>query len=109
MIVGISSWNTLISSVAILLRFMIMPFPFLLPHLGSISAIAQNSYKGLGWSKVSRLNGEHVYAQFPLTVPHGSLHTGKTLLQLAFFLVTSLSLMQLLEFTCQYFLATLHG
>ena len=82
-----------------------MLFPFLLPHLGSMSVIAQN--KGLGWLKVSKLSRGHVPAQFPLIMSHGPLHTGKTLLQLAFTLVTSLLLMQSLEFICLYFPATL--
>ena len=89
------------------LIFIIMPSPSLLPHLGSASATVQCSHMRLRWSRASRLSGEHAPAQFPLIIPHLSLHTGKTLLQLVFNLVTSLSMMQSLEFPCLNFPATL--
>ena len=84
---------------------MLSPSPH--PHLGSISTIVQNSYKGLRWLKDSKLGGGYVHAQFTSMTPHKPFHAGKTSLQLALALVTSLFLMQSLEFTCLYFPATL--
>ena len=47
MTLSISSWNSLTQSTALLPRSIIMPSPFVLPHLGSEKATAQCSCKGL--------------------------------------------------------------
>ena len=80
-----------------------MLFPSLLPHLGFMNAMVQSSYRRLRWLRVSKPSGGHAPAQFPLIIPHMPFHAGKTSLQLALNLVTSLFLMQSLGFTCSYF------
>ena len=73
--------------------------PFLHLHHGSTSATVQNFCKGLGLSRVVKLDGENVLAQSPLEVFQDPLHAGETSLQpLSTPEPESLSLMQSLEF-----------
>ena len=85
-----------------------MPSPFLHPHLGSISAIAQNFYNELEWLRAFKLNGGNVPIQFHWIIPIPPLYAGRTSLQSVLDLTTSLSLMQSLESTNLFFLGILN-
>jgi len=102
-----SSWKILMQSATLPPTSTAMLSHFPPPHLGSRKATVQSSYTQLRWSKGSQTGGGLVPAQFPPVAPLRPLYAGKTLLQLGYHLVISLSSMKLLEPTHLSFLATL--
>ena len=107
MTASVSSWNTLIQSVTLLLRYTILLSHFHPPCLGSTSVTVWSSWERSRWSKEFQLNGECVSAQLRLMRLSGPLHIGKELLQLVYYLGTSSHLMEPQEARQPFCLVTL--
>ena len=80
-IVNVSYWITSTQSVPPPPTFTILPSRSVLPPLASTNITVQSSHPRSKWLWGSRLNGEHVPAQFPSTTSHKCSHAKKTLSQ----------------------------
>ena len=82
MMLSILYWRTLMKSVTLLPKFIIMPSHSALHHLGFRRTTVKSTPRWSRWSGAFQLNGEHVFAQFSWMTHQRNLHMGVTPLQL---------------------------